>query len=183
MGSKVWALAALVAVTQAVAGAPNAQAPRSTGATTSRAAVLESLAACRAITGASERLACFDAASARLDEAERSGEVVVMDRGQVRAAKRDAFGFSLPSFDLFDRTERQRTEEVDRLESTVASAGRDGSGKWSVTLANGQVWRQVDNEPLTRVRSGDKVQIRRAALNSFFMNVGGQRAVRARRDR
>jgi hypothetical protein len=148
-----------------------------------RAAALRSLTDCRAVAEAAARLACFDAAVARLDAAERAGEVVVLDRDQVRTAKREAFGFSIPSFDLFDRDQRQREEEVDRVESPVASAVRDGVGKWVVNLQNGQTWRQTDSRALPRVRRGDKVELRRGALGSFFMRVGGQPGVRAERAR
>ncbi len=146
-----------------------------------RAAMLKALADCRQVAEAGARLACYDAAAARLDEAERTGEVVVLDREQVRTAKRDAFGFSIPSFRLFDRDERQRTEEVDTVTSTVASAGKDGFGKWSVTLANGQLWKQTDSKTILRARRGDKVELRRGLLGSFFMRIGGQPGVRAER--
>ena len=122
------------------------------------------------------------AAAAQLDTAERAGEVVVLDREQVRTAKREAFGFAIPSFDLFDRNDRQRQVEVDKVESTVAHAGQ-GSRGWTVTLANGQVWSQTDGKALRRVRRGDKVEIRRGLLGSFFMRVHDQPGVRAERTR
>jgi hypothetical protein len=164
-----------LAVVLACAAAPAmAQAPLPAG----RAAALKSLTDCRAVTDSVARLACFDQAAAALDAAERSGDVVVLDRAQVRTAKREAFGLKLPSFDLFDRDEQQRTVEVDRVESTVASAGRGQAG-WVVTLANGQVWRQTDGKSLYRVRQGDKVEIRRGTLGSYFLRVGNQPGVRA----
>lgn len=148
-----------------------------------RAAALKALTDCRAVADSAARLACFDEAAARLDAAERAGDVVVLDREQVRTAKREAFGFSIPSFDLFDRDRRQREEEVDRIESTVRSASRDGYGRWTVLLANGQTWRQTDSRALPRVRTGDKAEMRRGTLGSFFMRIGGQPGVRAERVR
>ena len=50
-----------------------------------------------------DRLACFDAAAARLDEAEKKGDIVVVDRRQAQEVRRQAFGFTLPSLTLFDR--------------------------------------------------------------------------------
>lgn len=153
-----------------------------------RAAALKALTDCRALTEPDRRLACYDAAAARLDAAERAGDVVVLDRDQVRTARREAFGFSIPSFtNLFDRDERQRAAEgeeaADRLASTVASASRGGDGRWIVTLADRQVWRQTDSKGLVRVRPGDPVEIRRGTLGSFFMRVGSQPGVRAERVR
>lgn len=147
-----------------------------------RPATLRDLVQCRAIGPAEARLACFDAAAARLDDAEKTGEVVVLDRSQVRTAKREAFGFSIPSFDLFDRDERQRAEEVDSIESTIASAYRGQRG-WVVTLANRQVWSQTDNRRILRAKPGDKVEIRRGLVGSFFMRLGDQPGVRAERTR
>ncbi len=151
-----------------------------TPATPPRAAALKAVVDCRALTDSAARLACYDAAAAGLDAAERSGQVVVLDRDQVRAAKRDVFGLKLPSFNMFDRDDAQRETEVDRVTSTVASAGRGGKG-WIVTLANGQTWRQTDGKGLYRVREGDTVEIRRGALGSYFMRVAGQPGVRVAR--
>lgn len=145
-----------------------------------RAAALKALNDCRGLTDSAARLTCYDSAAAGLDAAERSGDVVVLDREQVRAAKRDTFGLRLPSFDLFDRDDAQRSTEVDRISSTVASAGQGARG-WIVTLANGQTWRQTDGRGLYRVRPGDAVEIRRGALGSYFMRVAGQPGVRAQR--
>lgn len=149
-----------------------------------RAGALKALADCRAVTDSTARLACYDAAAAQLDEAERTGEVVVLDREQVRTAKRDAFGFSIPSFPrLFDRDERQASEEVNTLASEVASASKDAFGRWSVSLKNGQQWRQTDSKTIFRVRTGDAVEVRRGLVGSFFIRIGGQPGVRAERVR
>ncbi|HEX2559711.1 hypothetical protein [Phenylobacterium sp.] len=145
-----------------------------------RAAQFEALVACRALADTTQRLACFDAAAAQLAEAEKSGEIVVVSRAQAQAARRQAFGFSLPSLSIFDRT--GRPEEVDRLTAQVDRAYQNSNGKWVVVLSDGAVWEQIDSESVPRSpRSGSKAEIRKAALGSFFMNLDGQRAVRARR--
>ena len=69
------------------------------------AAPLDPVYACAEIEGASERLACYDAAVGRLQEAEASGELTTVLRSEVEAVERVAFGFNLPALprlkDLF----------------------------------------------------------------------------------
>lgn len=144
-----------------------------------RTAVLQRLLDCRKAADA-ERLACYDAAASALDAAEAKGDIVVMDREQTRAARRQAFGFNLPSLSVFERGEAP--EAVDRVAATVKTAYQQGDGKWVVELDGGAVWAQTDNEPVLRTpRAGSKAEIRKAAMGSFFLNLDGQRAVRARR--
>ena len=138
------------------------------------------MVACRAIADTAARLACFDAAAAGLDEAEAKGEVVVVDRGQIREARRAAFGFTfkMPSF----MTAGEKPEDLERITATVASAYENG-GKWVITLEDGAVWRQIDSISMRKSpKAGSKAEIRTAMLGSFFMKVDGQIAIRVTRD-
>lgn len=145
-----------------------------------RAAVLQNLQSCKAKTDAAERLACYDEAAEALDTAERKGDIVVVDREQAKAARRQAFGFSLPSLDVFNRSEAPA--EVDRLTAVVDSAYRGSDGRWVIELEGGAVWAQVDQEPLPRTpKKGSPAEIRKASLGSYFINIDGQRALRVRR--
>lgn len=141
---------------------------------------MDRLVACRQIAGAEARLACYDAAVAQFDTAQRQGDVVVVDRAQVSQARRQLFGFQLPAVTLFDQG--QQPEQVEAIETTLVRAGQSGEGRWVFTLADGGVWRQVDTERVNfRNRPGEPVRIRRAALGSYLMTVGNSRAVRVRR--
>lgn len=163
-----------------VLAAPAAASAQTRAEAGPRAAQFDAIAACRSIADSTQRLACFDAAAAQLVEAEKAGDIVVVSRAQAQAARRQAFGFSLPSLSIFDRT--GRPEEVDRISAQVERAYLNSDAKWVVVLADGAVWEQIDNERLLKKpASGSKVEIRRAALGSFFMNLDDQRAVRARR--
>lgn len=145
------------------------------------AALLNSLAACRALTQDAARLACFDAAASRLVAAERSGEIVVVDRERVRTARRQAFGLRLPSLDMLRRG--QPEEPIQEVSLVLAGARQDASGKWVLRTEEGQVWRQIDDRRLFRAPArGAKAEVRRAALGSFFMNIDGQSAIRVRRE-
>ena len=143
-------------------------------------AVLKALFDCRAITTDAERLACYDAAVGQVNKAEKTGEVIIVDRQEARAARRQAFGLDLSALSILDRSEEKT--EVDRVIGEVVSARRGGDGRWTVVLADGAVWKQVDDQSLSKdPKKGSKVEIRKASIGSYFMNVDGQRAMRARR--
>lgn len=146
--------------------------------------------ACRQLTVAADRLACFDRESERLDTAERSRDVVIVDREQVRAARRSLFGLTLPSLALFggDRpatTADGRTEalESDQVETTIQAASQMATGRWVIVLADGARWVQTDERRLSAdPRPGQPIRIRRAAMGSFLANVNRQIAIRVRRE-
>jgi hypothetical protein len=138
--------------------------------------------------------ACYDAAAASLVQAEAKGEIVVVDRARAEKVRRQAFGFSLPSLDVFDRPARAaradapesaRTEPpppLDRITTTVKRASLRGDGKWVFELEDGAVWLQTDTEPLRKgARAGSTIEIRKTAMGGYFLNVDGQRAIRANR--
>lgn len=150
-----------------------------------RPELLDRLIQCRGLADGTARLACFDSAAAALDQAERQGEVVVVDRAQVRESQRRLFGFNvgglLPVFGRADAIE----PELDTMEGVLASARQGGEGgRWIFTLEDGSVWRQVDSEQMNvRPRAGHSIRIRRAALGSFLASVNDTRSVRVARDR
>jgi hypothetical protein len=163
--------------TLAAAGAAFAQQPTAER----RAAVLEEVSACRTLTDSAERLACYDRAVVALDQAEQSGQLVVMDRAQVQEVKREAFGFNLGSLRFLERGDPDATE-LREVVFTVERASKAYDGKWTIYMENGQVWRQTDTNTLSRPpKQGSQAAIRSAALGSFFINVDGQKAIRAAR--
>jgi hypothetical protein len=164
----------LSALALAAVAAPKAEKPEA-----HRAAVLQSVADCRAITEDAGRLACFDKAVAALDVAESKGQVMVIDREQVKTVRRQAFGLSLPAFTLFDRGPKE--DQVDGVTIELAQAYRS-AGKWIFVSTDNVMWAQTDDDAIgDEPHKGSKVAIRKAALGSFFCNVDGQRAVRCER--
>lgn len=160
-----------------IAGADQASAQAAKNA---RAQVFQGLMDCKAKADPTERLACYDAAVGAMDVAEKKGDIVVVDREQAKAVRSQAFGFTLPSLAMFEKG--QTPEELDRVAMKVDRAYRGGDGKWVFELEGGAVWAQSDTETLFREpKAGSKVEIRKATMGGYFMNVDGQRAVRARR--
>jgi hypothetical protein len=167
-------VAAVVLLAATQAGAADLKASK-------RAAILNDVARCRALTDGAARLDCYDKAVAALDEAEKKGDVVVVDRAQVHEAKRQTFGLNINLGPIFDRGGKPET--VDKLNTTVASASQSADGKWVITTAEGQVWRQIDNESLVNdPRKGDTVVIKHGTLGSFFMDIAHESAIRVHRD-
>ena len=175
--------AALATALAAVAlGGPALAQP--SAAATDRAAALKQLSDCRRVADEAQRLACYDAAAAAVDTAEASGELVVMDRGQVQTAKRSLFGFDTSALNIFDRGDPERRVVVDNVTLTVERGYRGEGGKWVVVMSDGQVWQQIDNTNLNDPpKRGDEARIRKASLGSYFMNIDGQTAIRARRQK
>jgi hypothetical protein len=144
-----------------------------------RPAALQAVVDCRKIDDATQRLACYDTAVETMTEA--SGDLVAIDREQRRQVRKQAFGFTLPSLQIFDRGDKP--EEINRLEGTLAAAWHNSDGKWVFRLQDGAVWRQIDDEDLPNgAHPGDAVVIKRAMLGSYIIDVGGQRALKVHRD-
>lgn len=147
-----------------------------------RPEAFEALVRCRALTDDSARLQCFDQASAALQTAAENRDVVVVDRKQIREAKRGLFGLDIPDFNPFGGGGDDGVEEIKSIESTVRSAMRDGDGRWIVTLEDNSTWAQTDNYPFAvDPKRGHKVKISKASMGSYMMRVNGQPGVRAKR--
>ncbi|MBW8815548.1 MAG: hypothetical protein JF588_19165 [Caulobacterales bacterium] len=171
-----WTLGLALGAAAFVPFALAAAAPKEGG----RAAIVQKLTDCRKITEDAARLACYDQAAAAFDQAEAKGDVVVVDREQAKAVRRQAFGFTLPSISIFEKGESK--EEVENATGVVASARQDGAGHWILKLEDGAVWAQVDaNELFKTPKPGMPVKIRKAALGSYLMSVDNQGSFRAHR--
>lgn len=169
-------VAAGVSVALAMGGAAQAAEPAHPA--------LAGLAKCAEAGDAVAKAACYDAATAALNQSVRSGDLIIVQKKEAQAAQRGAFGFSLPSLSIFDRVGGDGAESKP-LESIVAeakSASRDSSGRWIVVLSDGAVWRQIDDITLAPPpRAGSRIEIYRGALGSYLMKVDKHKGVRAKR--
>lgn len=147
---------------------------------TDRVPLLQNLLACRAIAASADRLACFDRTSAALDDAERQGDVKVLDRAQVRDTRMRLFGLELTDLNIFGRS--GPAEVIESIETTLVSARQNQSGEWVFVLANGSTWRQIDTGRLTATPTpGSVVRVRHGAVGSYLISVNNSRSLRARR--
>ena len=160
---------------------------------------LKALSDCGALTDVAAKAACYDAASAALNSAVRTGEIIIVRKKEAQAAQRNAFGFNLPSLNIFDRINGDRADKkdgkkegkpgevvatggLDSLSTEAKAASQDGNGHWTITTVEGAVWRQIDNEVLApRPHAGSKLEIKRAAFGSFMMKIDRLPAIRVKR--
>ena len=129
---------------------------------------LPELLACADKTDNAERLACYDAAAAKLKKQ-------VAEENQKRVT---LFGFQLP-FTGSDEDKSNKEpvlgpKEVNSVAAKLESAGNDGIGHIVVHLDNGQSWR-VNEGTSTHLVSvpGTGIQIVRNIFGGFYMNIEG----------
>ncbi|MBD3837070.1 hypothetical protein [Brevundimonas sp.] len=169
-----YSLLTAVAAASAIACTASAQTPPSSD-------IFDQLIRCRSVQDVATRLSCYDAATAAFETATSTGSVVVLDRAEVEASQRQAFGFDINVLNPFAR--EGRPEEISSITSTLQSARQIGAGKkWLVTLEDGSTWLQIDSSsPYVRRETGQEIRVRRASLGSFMMTVGSSSAFRVRR--
>lgn len=150
------------------------------GQATGGDAVLQSFTKCRAVAAPEARLACFEGATAALERAVNAKEVTVLDKQDVRKARRSLFGFTLPRIGLFGGGD-DKDEAFEPLDTTITGSRALANGRYELTLAEGgAVWATTDpmNWP---PRVGSKVRIRKGALGNYFIAISGERTIRGMR--
>lgn len=142
--------------------------------------VVADLVNCRAIAATSDRLACFDRSAQGLQTALSSGELLVVDRAQATAARRQAFGSTTAPADILQPPRPE--DRIDAIETTLVRASQAEDNRWTFVLADGSTWRQTDTDRVRIVnREGEAVRVRRGALGSYLLTVGRSGVVRVRR--
>lgn len=141
---------------------------------------------CRALTDTAARLACFDQTVAAMASAQEAEQLVVVDKAEIREARRGLFGFKLPKIRLFgggdDDSEEASFMEprIDSLDAKVTGVSGD-SGSWVLTLDTGARWQQIDGEYINRPAIGADLSIKRGQLGGYTAKAGTGRAFKVRR--
>jgi len=127
------------------------------------------LMACADKTDPTVRLACYDAAAAKLKKQ-------IAEENTRRAT---LFGFQLP-FTGSDDAEANATpqlgpKDIGQVDAKLTSSSRDPAGHVVINLDNGQSWR-VNEATSTHIASvpGTPIQVVRNAFGGFYMNVNGR---------
>ena len=138
---------------------------------------------CRAIADSAARLACFDQFVGALAESQASGEVVITDKAAIREVRRGLFGFNMPNLNIFGgRGGNDKSDELDRIETTVAQVRQTGSGAIKLVFAENGTWEQTDGRVLAfSPKLGNKILITKGAMGSYFVRVDGQPGIKMRR--
>jgi hypothetical protein len=192
---------ALALVGAALACAPAALLPTAAANSASAANAVDAVRACRAELDDARRLACFDAASARLDARptaagadidatparapadEAQGAVPAATAGSAVAQMTPEQRFGYRGDVAREALDRQKAElpQLEKLTATVTSASKQGTGDFVVMLDNGQVWAQLPTGTPRRLKAGDEVTITPASLGSFVLKGPTGRGVRVKR--
>lgn len=163
-------------VTVAVVCATSASARRAQDNGTPQS--VDKLLACRQVADSAARLACYDGEIAKVATSLASKDLVVIDRERARAAGRSLFGFSIPNFGGLLGS----GGDVQSIDGKVSAVARNSDGGWMLQLDDGSSWSQTDDSILgLPPRKGDTVRVKRGVMGSFFLSVGGQPAMKAKR--
>jgi len=120
---------------------------------------------CRALADSATRLSCYDALAEQSAKAPAAAAVAGAAAMAAPAAAPEATQtFGLPV---------QRQNEPDVIKSQIEGLVEGwGPGK-TFTLANGQVWQVSDGSRAVLYLKNPKVEIRRAALGTFMLELEG----------
>jgi hypothetical protein len=138
-----------------------------------RPPVFQRMIDCRAIDDSAARLACYDREVAAVDQARASQDLVIMDRAQIRTARRTLFGLPLPSLDIFGSNKNKdggsaEPEEALKLEGTIKQVSRNANGRWILVLDDGARWVQSDSREMA-VDPRQRIRITRIAICPFTL--------------
>ena len=168
----------------------------------------ESLRACRSQADDARRLACYDRVAGRAESA-AAAQAAAPGASQPAAAPKPAPVAAAPSAaapaaaataaapaastaeDKFGREramaaeeERRKTEEsreLGELSALVTEIDVRMDGLMTITLDNGQVWRQNTPDSKFRLKTGDRVRIQPGSLKSFILSGPSNRSTRVSR--
>jgi hypothetical protein len=150
----------------------------------------QALTECRQIEEIAERVACYDrVVDSYLPKDASDG--VQTTRPPESKPSQIAESATVPDAQsLFGTTDAEAKqivetslaiEQISQIEAIVADIRESATKKLTVTLDNGQIWRQLDSQSL-HLKSGEAVIIRKASLGSFFMEKkSGSRSIRVKR--
>lgn len=138
---------------------------------------------CSAIPSDDERLECYDVAAARDAPAaavKAAPAAAVQATPAAAPVPEQTFGKSAEDITAII-AEAAGVEDVDEISGRVISVTRDARGRFVLLLDSQQRWRQIGAERF-KIKAGDEIVIRRAALSSFALQRrSGGRKVKVRR--
>ena len=161
-------------------------------------AIRAELEACRSLAKDGERLACYDRAAGRilaqpLTPAPAPAAAAPASAATTAAATPAASApASTPgAADNFGRErvlaaeeakrQEQQTREIGELIAIATGIETRMDGLMTITLDNGQVWRQVRPDSKFRLKTGDRIKIQPGAMNSFILSGPTKKSTRVSR--
>lgn len=143
--------------------------------------ITPALKGCMTVPDGQRRLACYDLEMRRITGAasiSSTPSASMSSRSSVPAGSPPAAPASPPAasptaspqkqFGLPPTADRER-RLPSRITARVASATRQASGRYIITLENGEVWLQTEDDLGFAPRRGSAISIKRGVLNSYWM--------------
>lgn len=90
-------------ILSAIIALPLTYSPTAQAQLASQPDELEAIYACKLLSGATERLSCYDKAVGRFEAAQKKGDVVTISKNEVKKVEQEAFGFNIPSLPKFGK--------------------------------------------------------------------------------
>src|SRR5690606_8351777 len=132
----------------------------------------DQLTQCRTVQNDLQRLTCYDnigqktskpvAEAVVTNELQNTEIAPTVSSPVTVAATTDSFGIE---HKIAERT-------VPSIDSTVVNIEQSKRGFWTITLDNGQKWRQITSDGFV-LRKGEAVVISRGSFNSFLLTKKG----------
>jgi len=159
------------------------------------AACVDDVQRCAKLTDDRARLECYDEVARRLagTNAQPLADASAAASGTATTANRPSSPSHVTApppakpgadFGLSEAAKQARDPEKakqDSISAEVATIARRLTGEMVVTLADGQVWAQLDPDTRAKLKVGDTVTIRRAALGSYLLVTPSGMATRVKR--
>lgn len=145
-------------------------------------AALKPVIACRSVADEAARLRCYDSTVQVLADRSATGSIIIVNKEDVRQARRSAFGLTLPRLPFFDNNDQEG--EPQEVLASVEAARSLGHGLWELNLNAAGVWRTT--EALTSAKTpkqGQEIRISKGAFGSYFLRMADGRSVKGLRIR
>ena len=145
------------------------------------------LTACLPISGMLQRLACYDRVAHSIAPVSRSAPLQRPAASPPPVAYAPPGAAAAPAVvpppptglgsERLPRTASAAPRRAQELIANVASVTYDARGRFTVTLDNGQVWRQLEGDTaVLQAPRNASVRISRGAIGSYDLNVVGRNA-------
>lgn len=140
---------------------------------TSEASPLKPLYECAKITDNNTRLECYDKNVKQISQSEEKKEIIALDAPKMKALKKDAFGFSIPSLPKLFSIKNELDNKIENQNLIVSSIGIH-QGKTAIFTDNNQIWLVIDKDEILPPGNAPwEVNIESASLGSYLMNFKG----------
>ena len=126
----------------------------------------DQLTQCRAVQNDLQRLTCYD----KIGTSGYKPAAVVAEEMQYPTESSTATATKAP--DNFGIEHKVIEKVASSISSTVVNIVQSKRGFWTVTLENGQTWRQISSDGFV-LRNGEEVEISRGTFNSFLLSKKG----------